>query len=248
MKKQTIVFLSLLLSAVLIAVFMPGLLLKTEESQRLEQLNYISGTHYSFSSEEMGLSLFSRLDAAVGNSSSTVPLDFDAVSDLYGNRKSVMAQFNEELEQFCQTIMPSMPTELQPSLPDDAFLHYEYILDNATMQGLMFCVAECTLSQGEMYLIMDMESRRIIQIELYNTPSLPKLYDYFSLRISDNLASYLGASLVQSEFDVDTLNMLLAGGGEAGKMIFKDDSQEITFSYSCWQDGLIFYPGTNLKR
>ena len=93
-------------------------------------------------------------------------------------------------------------------------------------------------------LIKDCDMWRDLKMGEFKTPMFPKIYDYFTLRISDNLAGYLSLSLVESEFSVDTLNMLLEGGGQAGKMIFTDDNQEFVFSFSCWQDGLILYPGT----
>lgn len=244
MKKQTTVFLALLLICALIAVFLPGILLRLQDSGQVEQLNYVPSKNYNFRSDEQRLSLLERLNAAFGGNGSIVQLDFEAVSHTYGERDDMIALLNRELDAFCAAVMPSMPEDMYPQLPEDSYLHFEYILDNATMQGFMFCVAECSLSQGDMYLIMDMESKRLVQLELYKTPMFPKIYDYFTLRISDNLAGYLSLSLVESEFSVDTLNMLLEGGGQAGKMIFTDDNQEFAFSFSCWQDGLILYPGT----
>jgi len=243
MKRQTTIFLILLLGSALIAVFLPGILLKLQDSSQMEELQYVSSTHYSFRSDEKGLSLIERLAAASGENGSNVQLDYEAVSHSFGSREDMIEALNLELETFCSVLMPSMPQAMYPQLPEDSYLHFEYILDNATMQGFMFCVAECSLSQGDMYLIADMESKRIVQLELYNTSMFPKIYDYFTLRISDNLAEYLSLSLVSSEFTVNTLNMLLEGGGQAGKMVLKDDMQEFAYSFSCWQDGLILYPG-----
>lgn len=244
MKKNTLVFLVLLLSSALIAVFLPGILLKLQDSQQVDQLQYAPSTHYSFRSDEQRLSFVGRLNAVSGNNSSNVPLETESVSHTYGDRESILERINDELDYFCSTVMPSLPEQFYPQLPSDTYLHFEFVLDNATMQGFMFCVAECSLSQGDMYLLVDMQSRRIVQLELYNTSLFPKIYDYFTLRISDNLAEYFGLSLINSEFSVDTLNMLLDGGGQAGKMVFEDDIQELGYSFSCWQDGLLFYPGT----
>ena len=242
MKRQTLIFLSILFASALIAVFLPGILLKLQDNSQIGQLHYAQSTNYSFSTDEQRLSFANRLLAASKNNSSKVTLDFDAASHTYGDRESMIETLNEELTRFCEIAMPSLPAYLYPSLPDDAYLRLEYSLDNATMQGFMFCVAECSLAQGDMYLITDMENGRIVQLELYNTSLFPRIYDYFSLRISENLAEYLGFSLVESAFTVDTLNMLLSGGGQGGKMVFSDETQEIPFYFSCWQNGLIFYP------
>lgn len=244
MKKKTLLFFILLFGGALIAVLTPGFILNVQEQQLLQNLRYIPSTHYHFRSDEQGLSLLDRLIASTREDSSIVSLDLEAVSSVYGNREQLIDQINAELEQYYATLFPAFPADQIPQLSQDAYLHFTYILDSATMQGFMYCFAECSFAQGELYLIMDMESKRIVQFELYDTPDFPKIYDYFTLHVTENMADYLSLSLAQSDFTVDTLNMLLGGGGQAGTFVLKDDSAEMVFTFSCWQDGLMFYPGT----
>ncbi len=243
MRKQTIIFLALLFSAVIIAVVLPGILLQIQENRIVDTMQYAPSERYSFRTDEQGLSLTDRLIAAADPDNSVVSLELDAVANVYGSRETVLQQFNEELQNYLAALLPDLPDADRPVLPDDTYLFYKYVLERNTMQGFLYCFAECSVAGGELYMIMDMESRRIVQAKFYNSDAIPEVYDYFSLRMSEYLADYYGMELVASDLNTDALNMLLGGGGQAGSIRLQDDKgTEFSFAFSCWQYGLLINP------